>query len=108
MDFDCIKSVTKTIISLNQKKNLEGYMVKIFLDKNKTNNPEKQHTFEKIKEYLAENNLCYVLLTCSRPSEEGEMQMEMSYEGEDHVASYLIESAHEIIFGREGVCKDNN
>jgi hypothetical protein len=82
-------------------------MVKIFLDKNKINNAEKKHTFQSIKDYLAENNLCYVLLTCSMPSKDGNMEVEMSYEGDDHVASYLIESAQGIIHGVESVPSDN-
>lgn len=83
-------------------------MVKIFLDKNKINNAENKYAFQSVKDYLAENNLCYVLLTCSRPSQEGEMEVEMFYEGEDHLASYLIESAQEVLHGRESLINDNN
>lgn len=83
-------------------------MVKIFLDKNQINNAEKKYTFQSVKEYLAENNLCYVLLTCSRPSKEGDMEVEMFYEGEDHLASYLVESAQGILQGRESIINDNN
>jgi hypothetical protein len=81
-------------------------MVKIFLDKSINNNVEKKHAVQRVKDYLAENNYCYVLLTCSQPSEEGNMQVEMSYEGDDHVASYLIESAQGIIHGQESVRED--
>lgn len=83
-------------------------MVKIFLDKSKIKKSEKTYTLQSIKKYLAENNLCYVLLTCSAPSSEGNMQVEVAYEGEDVIASYLIESAQEIILGKQPMKKDIN
>jgi len=83
-------------------------MVKIFLDKNKIEKAKKKYTLKNIKEYLADNNLCYVLLTCSTPSEEGNMRVEMAYEGEEEIASYLIESAFEVVQGKESINKDIN
>jgi hypothetical protein len=77
------------------------YMVKIFLDKRKIKKADKKYILESINEYLEENNLCYVLLTCSSPSKEGNMQVEMSYGGDDYLASYLIESAQEVVKIRE-------
>lgn len=47
----------------------------------------------KLKKFLTEHNECYVLITCGRPSKEGKMQVEMTYEGDAVLASYLIESA---------------
>jgi hypothetical protein len=51
----------------------------------------------KLKEFLSENNACYVLITCGKPSKDGKMQVEMTYEGDASLAAYLIESAQEII-----------
>lgn len=51
----------------------------------------------KLKEFLSENNACYVLITCGKPSEDGKMHVEMTYEGDTSLAAYLIESAQEII-----------
>nr|WP_323744725.1 hypothetical protein [Candidatus Clavichlamydia salmonicola] len=36
---------------------------------------------------------CYILITCGGPSAEGKMQVEMKYEGDPCVISYLLESA---------------
>jgi hypothetical protein len=50
-----------------------------------------------VKKALAKNNACYVLITCGEPSEDGKMQVEMTYEGDECLAAYLIESAQGII-----------
>ena len=48
---------------------------------------------EGLKDLLAQENECYVLITCKKPSKEGKMQVEMTYEGDASLAAYLIESA---------------
>jgi hypothetical protein len=48
---------------------------------------------EQVKKLLAEDHSCYVLLTCTPPTTEGKMEVEMAYEGEDFLASYLIDNA---------------
>ena len=48
---------------------------------------------EGLKDLLAQGNECYVLITCKKPSKEGKMQVEMTYEGDASLAAYLIESA---------------
>ena len=35
----------------------------------------------------------YVLITCAKPNAKGEMQVEMTYEGDEALASYLVKSA---------------
>jgi hypothetical protein len=50
-----------------------------------------------VKNVLARNNACYVLITCGEPSEDGKMQVEMTYEGDACLAAYLIESAQNFI-----------
>lgn len=42
---------------------------------------------------LPQKNACYVLITCSEPSEDGKIEVEMTYEGDAVLAAYLIESA---------------
>lgn len=54
---------------------------------------EKTKMPSKMKKFLSDNNECYVLITCGRPSKEGKMQVEMTYEGDACLAAYLIESA---------------
>ena len=40
---------------------------------------------------------CFILLTCSEPSEDGTMEVDMKYEGERWLAAYLINSAQGIL-----------
>jgi hypothetical protein len=40
---------------------------------------------------------CYVLITCKEPSQEGEMEVHMTYEGDVTLASYLLQGAQSII-----------
>ncbi len=50
-----------------------------------------------LKQALAEENACYVLITCKEPAEDGQMQVEMVYEGDACLAAYLLESAQSFI-----------
>jgi hypothetical protein len=58
---------------------------------------EKQGRIKDLKKVLAKNNACYVLITCGEPSEDGKMEVEMTYEGDACLAAYLIESAQGFI-----------
>ena len=51
----------------------------------------------KIRKALGEKCACYVLITCSEPTTDGKMEVEMTYEGDACLAAYLIESAHGIM-----------
>jgi hypothetical protein len=50
--------------------------------------PKKGSKFDK-------NIACYVLLTCSQPSSSGHMEVNLTYEGDKVLASYLIKSAQD-------------
>lgn len=50
-----------------------------------------------VREILAKKHACYVLITCGEPTDDGQMQVEMSYEGDPALAAYLIEGAHSAI-----------
>ncbi len=39
------------------------------------------------------NCSCYVLITCTEPSGDGDMEVEMTYEGDESLVSYLVENA---------------
>ena len=55
---------------------------------------------QNIIKILSENNKCYVLITCGEPTQDGQMEVEMTYGGygEDPVlAAYLVESASTIM-----------
>lgn len=48
---------------------------------------------ERVREALTKKHACYVLITCGEPGENGEMQVELSYEGDAALAAMLIEGA---------------
>ena len=48
---------------------------------------------KRLKNKLAKDNVCYVLITCAESSKDGDMQVEMSYEGDAVLASYLVHGA---------------
>lgn len=50
-----------------------------------------------LEKAFAKDKACYVLITCGEPSEDGKMQVEMTYEGDACLAAYLIESAQGFI-----------
>ncbi len=50
-----------------------------------------------IKRKMSGKTICYVLLTCSEPTADGSMEVEMKYEGEKWLAAYLIQSAQGIL-----------
>jgi hypothetical protein len=52
---------------------------------------------KRLKDTLTKNHACYVLITCQEPSEDGNMQVEMSYEGDVALASYLLLEAQNFI-----------
>lgn len=53
----------------------------------------KQDIHEDMRKNLEENNTCYVLITCEPPTDDGEMEVKMTYGGEPIVAEYLIQGA---------------
>ncbi len=48
---------------------------------------------KKIKKLLVKDHAGFVLITCKNPAETGQMQVEMSYEGDPMLAAYLLEGA---------------
>lgn len=48
---------------------------------------------EKMKQLVTKNHLSYILITCSQPSEEGKMDVEMSCEGDDDLIDLLMQNA---------------
>lgn len=55
------------------------------------------HMLDKEAKDVLEKHICYVLITCGEPNEAGEMKVEMTYEGDKALASYLIESAQGLL-----------
>ncbi|MCH9627041.1 MAG: hypothetical protein S4CHLAM2_06750 [Chlamydiales bacterium] len=46
---------------------------------------------------LKEDQACCIVITCGQPSADGKMSVEMSYEGDPILASYLLENAQGFI-----------
>jgi hypothetical protein len=46
---------------------------------------------------VEEDFACRVVITCKPPTPDGEMQVEMNYEGEKVLASYLLHSAQQML-----------
>lgn len=67
----------------------------------KRSRPDNSAVSQHLKNALAEESACYVLITCTEPAEDGQMQVEMVYEGDATLAAYLLESAQGFI--QEGV-----
>ncbi len=57
-------------------------------------NRDKQ---KEIRKALGKNHACYVLITCEEPTEDGDMQVEMTYEGDATLAAYLLQGAQSYI-----------
>lgn len=53
----------------------------------------KRNAEQNLKDTLAKNHACYVLITCDEPSADGNMQVNMSYEGNTTLAAYLLQGA---------------
>ena len=56
---------------------------------------------KRIRAKLAQENVCYVLITCTEPSEDGNMEVEMTYEGDAALACYLLQGAQNFIEEQE-------
>jgi len=48
---------------------------------------------------------CYVLITCKEPAEDGDMQVEMTCEGDENLIDYLISNVQEFFKSENN---DNN
>lgn len=57
----------------------------------------KRNMQKSFRDSLAKKHVCYVLITCDAPSDDGKMKVEMSYEGDAALASYLLQGAQSII-----------
>ena len=53
------------------------------------------YSLDEIRKSLSKNNACYVLITCADPSSDGKMDVQMFYDGDEILASYLVDSAQQ-------------
>ncbi len=71
-------------------------MAKAVVKLQESGTDSKSYSLDEIKQTLADNHACYVLITCGSPSNDGKMNVEMSYEGDEVLASYLVDNAQQI------------
>jgi len=45
-------------------------------------------------------NACTICISCNEPNEEGKMDVEMTCEGDEFLAAYLLENARSILEGQ--------
>ena len=67
----------------------------------------KRSVDKSLRDNLSKKHLCYVLITCDVPSPDGEMNVEMSYEGDATLASYLLQGAQSFIDEQESLVEDD-
>lgn len=54
---------------------------------------------EKVKKLLSSSHIGYVLVTAKKSSKEDQLEVDMSFEGEAALASFLLEGAQKAIDG---------
>jgi len=62
---------------------------------------------KEIHEKLSKKYACYVLITCTPPKDDGDMNVEMHYEGPKPLASYLVEGARSFFEEEEALEVEN-
>lgn len=63
------------------------------LEENEVATDRKEKKELIFKALAQQESACYVLITCGKPTEDGRMDVEFTYEGDAGLASYLLESA---------------
>ena len=55
---------------------------------------------KEIKKALGAKCACYVLITCTEPTADGKMEVEMNYDGDIDLAAFLVENASQVFDDR--------
>jgi len=55
---------------------------------------------KEIKKALGTKCACYVLITCTEPSADGKMEVEMDFDGDSDLAAFLVENAVQVFDDR--------
>lgn len=53
----------------------------------------------------SKKNACTIFISCQEPTEDGKMQVEMTCEGDELLASYLLQSAQNILDNQSSTSK---
>lgn len=51
---------------------------------------------EQLRKELGSQCACYVLITCTEPSNQGSMDVEMHFEGDESLAAFLVQNATQV------------
>lgn len=63
----------------------------------------RKKSHKHLQEALDKNPFCYVLITCGQPSEDGQMRVEMTYQGDATLVAYLLQGAQSFIDQEEEI-----
>jgi hypothetical protein len=72
-------------------------MARYLPDHYKVANVVKGEVPDKIKRAFLRKKICYVLISCEEPNSKGEMEVEMTFDGDLYLAGYLTESAKQML-----------
>ncbi len=61
---------------------------------------------KEIKKAADKKCACYVLITCTEPGLDGNMEVEMNYEGDESLAAFLVDNASQIFDDRKS-CRES-
>ena len=64
------------------------------------NRQKKEVALAKLKKELGDGYACFVLITCTEPGADGKMEVEMDFEGDETLASFLVDNAAQVFEGR--------
>ncbi len=64
------------------------------------NKQKKEVALAKLKKELGKGYACFVLITCTEPAPDGKMEVELDFEGDETLASFLIDNAAQVFEGR--------
>jgi hypothetical protein len=65
------------------------------------NKQKKEAALTTLKKDLGEDYACFVLLTCTHPDASGKMEVSLDFEGDETLASFLIENAAQVAEDRD-------
>lgn len=61
---------------------------------------EEKDPLSGVKMVLRDQYSCYVLITCTAPSKDGKMEVSMNFEGDEDLASLLVDNASQVFDAR--------
>lgn len=61
----------------------------------------EEKNLEFLKKALGQKCACYVLISCQEPNKDGKMEVALNYEGDEDLASYLLESAQQVFIKKK-------